>query len=62
MRGETVRKIQEALKAARVDPGPIDGIFGPKTEAAVLGFQLDKGLVPDGEVGPQTAGALEIEL
>jgi len=62
MRGETVRKIQQALKAAGVDPGPIDGINGPKTEAAVLGFQLQKRLVPDGEVGPETAGALGIEL
>jgi peptidoglycan hydrolase-like protein with peptidoglycan-binding domain len=62
MRGETVRKIQVALKAAGVDPGTIDGIFGPKTEAAVLGFQLEEGLVPDGEVGPETAGKLGIEL
>ena len=62
MRGDKVREIQTALKAAGVDPGTIDGIFGPKTEAAVLGFQLEKGLVPDGEVGPETAGQLGIEL
>jgi putative peptidoglycan binding protein len=62
MKGEKVRKIQVALAGKGVDPGPIDGIFGPKTEAAVLGFQLAKGLVPDGEVGPETAGALEIQL
>lgn len=62
MRGDKVREIQTALKAAGIDPGPIDGIFGPKTEAAALGFQLAKGLVADGEVGPETAGALGIEL
>jgi N-acetylmuramoyl-L-alanine amidase len=62
MRGDKVREIQEALKAKGIDPGPIDGIFGPKTDAAVLGFQLLKGLVPDGEVGPETAGELGIEL
>jgi len=62
MRGETVRRIQQALKEARVDPGTIDGIFGPKTKAAVLGFQLEKGLVPDGEVGPETAVPLGIEI
>ena len=62
MRGEKVREIQQALKDAGVDPGSIDGIFGPKTKAAVLGFQLAKGLVADGEVGPETAGALGIEL
>ena len=62
MRGETVRRIQQALKEAGVDPGTIDGIFGPKTKAAVLGYQLEKGLVPDGEVGPETAAALGIEI
>lgn len=62
MRGETVRKIQEALKTVNIDPGPIDGIFGPKTEAAVLAFQFENGLVADGEVGPETAGALGVEL
>lgn len=61
-RGDKVREIQEALKAKGIDPGPIDGIFGPKTDAAVYGFQLAKGLVADGEVGPETAEALEIEL
>jgi N-acetylmuramoyl-L-alanine amidase len=62
MRGEMVRKIQQALVEAEVNPGSIDGIYGPKTEAAVLGFQLQKGLVPDGEVGPETAAALGIEI
>jgi murein L,D-transpeptidase YcbB/YkuD len=62
MRGDTVRKIQEALAANGVNPGTIDGIYGPKTEAAVLGYQLIKGLVPDGEVGPETAASLSIAL
>jgi murein L,D-transpeptidase YcbB/YkuD len=62
MRGDTVRNIQEALAANGVNPGSIDGIFGPKTEAAVLGYQLTKGLVPDGEVGPETAAALGLQL
>jgi len=58
MRGEPVRRIQQALLDKGINPGPIDSIFGPKTEAAVLGFQLREGLVPDGEVGPETSGAL----
>ncbi len=62
MRGDAVQRIQQALLEVGIDPGPVDGIFGPKTEAAVLGFQLEKGLVPDGEVGPETAGALGIEI
>ncbi len=33
---------------------PIDGSFGPATEAMVRVFQEDHGLVPDGIVGPRT--------
>lgn len=36
------------------DPGPVDGIFGPKTEHAVRNIQSDLGLVVDGIVGPVT--------
>ena len=35
-----------------------DGIFGPKTKAAVILFQKNHNLVPDGIVGPKTRGAL----
>jgi N-acetylmuramoyl-L-alanine amidase len=59
---EVVKKIQSALDAAGIDPGGIDGIYGPKTTAAVAAFQRREGLVVDGEVGPQTAKALEIQL
>ena len=36
----------------------MDGIFGPKTEAAVKSFQRGKGLTVDGIVGPRTWAAL----
>jgi murein DD-endopeptidase MepM/ murein hydrolase activator NlpD len=35
-----------------------DGIFGPKTHAAVVAFQTSKGLVSDGIVGPKTWAAI----
>jgi hypothetical protein len=62
MSGPTVRGIQERLRALGVDPGPVDGEFGPMTYAAVVAFQHLQHLVPDGEVGPSTAGALGITL
>ena len=33
--GAAVEALQKALIALGVNPGPVDGVFGPKTEAAV---------------------------
>ena len=38
--------------------GTEDGIFGKNTEAAVKEYQLSKGLVPDGIIGPKTWNAV----
>jgi flagellum-specific peptidoglycan hydrolase FlgJ len=59
--GEHVKLLQERLKAAGFDPGPIDGEFGPKTDAAVRAFQQARGLEVDGVVGPQTWAALGVK-
>lgn len=58
MRGPRVRALQQALVAAGVDPGPVDGVFGQATAVAVAAFQAREGLLVDGEVGPQTFAAL----
>lgn len=58
MQGPLIRKMQQALKARGFDPGDVDGVFGPHTDAAVRSFQLQSGLVPDGEAGPRTLGKL----
>jgi len=52
-RGVEVRQLQEKLAAIGFDIIP-DGVFGPVTQAAVIDFQAENGLVPDGIVGPQT--------
>ena len=57
-KGAEVASLQQALRDAGFDPGPIDGDFGPRTRAAVVAFQQARGLTVDGVVGPQTWGAL----
>jgi peptidoglycan hydrolase-like protein with peptidoglycan-binding domain len=58
-RGPEVEDLQRALMRKGINPGPIDGAFGPKTEDAVRRFQERAGLVADGIAGPKTLGALE---
>jgi hypothetical protein len=62
MTGSVVREIQRRLKALGFDPGGIDGTYGPLTQGAVVSFQADRGLVVDGEVGPETARRLGVTL
>ncbi|WBB59460.1 serine/threonine-protein kinase [Streptomyces sp. WMMC500] len=59
-KGERVVQVQCILRARGYDlgAGGVDGIFGPSTEAAVKSFQSAKGLAVDGQVGPDTWGAL----
>lgn len=59
-RGRAVRQLQEALVAHGRDPGPLDGIFGAQTEAAVRLFQRIEGLTIDGIAGPKTWARLEV--
>jgi peptidoglycan hydrolase-like protein with peptidoglycan-binding domain len=57
--GTEVEALQRALASKGIDPGPVDGIFGPKTEAAVRQFQQINGLQADGIAGAHTMLALE---
>lgn len=54
--------LQSLLKAEGHYGGMIDGLFGPKTEGAVLSFQKAKGLVADGIAGARTWGVLITKL
>lgn len=51
--------LQKQLVAAGFDPGPIDGIMGPRTERAIIAFKRSVGLRPRAYVGPITRKALE---
>ena len=57
-RGQAVSNLQRWLADHGFNPGPIDGIFGPKTKAAVVAFQSAAGITVDGIVGPQTRAAM----
>ena len=52
-RGDDVTDLQEMLEAAGFSPGTIDGIFGPKTEAALRDYQAANDLVVDGIAGEE---------
>jgi peptidoglycan hydrolase-like protein with peptidoglycan-binding domain len=56
-----VRALQRKLRALGHRPGPVDGLYGPQTEAAVERLQRDSGLSIDGIVGPQTRRVLDTD-
>ncbi|HEY9644806.1 MAG TPA: peptidoglycan-binding protein [Chroococcidiopsis sp.] len=56
--GTSVEAVQQALADAGFNPGGVDGVFGPQTDAAVREFQRSNQLEPDGIVGSRTATAL----
>ena len=59
--GRHVDNLQGLLKGTQEpawDPGPIDGLGGARTRAAVIAFQNSNSLDPDAIVGPLTWGRL----
>lgn len=57
-RSEAVRQAQHRLYYGGYYRATIDGDFGPIMQAAVVQFQSDYGLSPDGIVGPLSWDAL----
>lgn len=60
---DIVRNAQKLLAALGYEPGPADGMTGPRTREAVRSFQEHSGIAPTGEITPdlirklqQTAG------
>lgn len=58
--GDLVKTVQTKLKNWGYYNGPVDGIYGAKTKAAVIYFQKRNGLTADGVVGAKTLAALGI--
>ena len=57
-RGDMVRQIQTRLKEAGFLTDKVDGIYGPKTQAAVRAYQRSRGLTVDGICGVRTLSML----
>jgi peptidoglycan hydrolase-like protein with peptidoglycan-binding domain len=57
--GDLVRGVQEMLKRRGLEVGPIDGILGPRTAAALREFQQQQGLPRSGEPDEATLKALD---
>ena len=53
-----VRNMQQSLKDKGYDPGPIDGIHGPRTSAAIREYQTKEGLTVTGRLDDETMGRL----
>lgn len=53
-RGPNVKLIQSLLNRIGYNAGTVDGVYGTRTQQAVIAFQRNNGLTPDGIVGPAT--------
>lgn len=56
----SVRAVQARLGTLGFYSGPVDGLWGTGTQAAVERFQRAQGLQPDGQLGPSTITAMGI--
>jgi peptidoglycan hydrolase-like protein with peptidoglycan-binding domain len=57
---ETIKAVQQALRGKGYEPGPIDGVMGPKTEAALRAFQSAEGLKETGRLDFATLAELGV--
>ena len=57
--GDDVRQAQQTLRDEGYDPGPIDGIPGPRTRSALRKYQKHEKLRATGQLDPETARKVE---
>jgi peptidoglycan hydrolase-like protein with peptidoglycan-binding domain len=58
---ERVKAAQQALKDKGHDPGPVDGVMGPKTQAALKDFQSKEGITATGQLDAETMSKLGVQ-
>lgn len=58
----SVRAVQQALAVIGFDPGPIDGVPGPRTRRAVAKYREARGLIPGTTIAPDLVRRLERDL
>jgi peptidoglycan hydrolase-like protein with peptidoglycan-binding domain len=55
-----IRSAQQALQGSGVNPGPIDGIMGPRTQQAVRDYQKRENLPQTGQLDEATLQKLGV--
>ena len=59
---QDVKAAQRALQEKGHNPGPIDGVMGPRTREALKSFQTASGLETTGTLNKETAEKLGVDL
>jgi lipid-binding SYLF domain-containing protein len=58
---DNIKKAQEALRDKGYEPGPSDGLWGPRTKAALRKYQESQNLPVTGRLDAETAAKLGVE-
>lgn len=61
MNSQTVRQVQQALRDKGHNPGPIDGMMGPRTQAALQAYQRSEKLSGASGLDERTLEALGVQ-
>jgi peptidoglycan hydrolase-like protein with peptidoglycan-binding domain len=56
-----VREAQRALRDLGYDPGPVDGVVGPRTREALVKYQRSEKIAVTGRLDPETMVRLDIQ-
>jgi len=57
---EDIRKVQQSLNGKGYDAGPVDGVLGSRTRAALRQYQASEKLAVTGRLDAETAGKLGV--